>query len=97
MQLTREAPPDPDWPDAAFVNLVGPAGDAQSFHRAVLAYASDLGYRVNAWEDVAEPVSVRFPKFPRKVGDRDLKRTIIAAQTSGEMQSGTWHVWEADE
>ena len=40
VQLTREAPSDPDWPDAAFVNVVGPAQDKQSFLRAVVTYAA---------------------------------------------------------
>lgn len=97
VQLTREAPSDPDWPHAAFVNVVGPAQDKQSFLWAVVTYAAGLGYRVEAWEGDPEPVAARFPKFPRGVRDRHTKRAIKDAQTSGEMQSATWHSWEADE
>ena len=97
VQLTREAAPDPDWPAAAFVNLVGPAQDRQSFRQAVEAYASDLGYRVEGWEDEPEPVSIRFPRYPKGVGDKHMKRAIKVAEASGAMQSATWHEWAADE
>jgi hypothetical protein len=97
VQLTREAAPDPEWPAAAFVNLVGPAQDRQSFRQAVEAYASGLGYRVDTWEGEPEPVSTRFPRFPKGVRDRHTKRAIKAAEASGEMQSASWHEWEADD
>lgn len=97
VELTREAAPDPEWPAAAYVQLVGPAQNRHSFRLALEAYASELGYRVVAWEGEAEPVSERFPRFPRGVRDRHLKRAIKAAQASGEMQSGSWHEWESDD
>lgn len=97
VQLVREAAPDPDWPSAAFVNVVGPAEDGQAFRQTVTAYAADLGYRVGAWEDDPEPVSTRFPRFPKGVRDRHMKRAVKDADASGAVHSASWHEWESDD
>lgn len=78
--------------NAAFVNVVAPAIDAEDFRSHVSRSLRDLGFELLEIEDVnaLEPSE-------SQLLDADLAALAERAAATGEVQFGTFHTWIIDE